>query len=361
MTSTSDAIDRVGGQQGQRLEAVVAVEQARAVAQVAAAVQVAQQFPRDMQRVREEVAEATSHIELARVAFYAVPNRGEGLSVHLARELAVIVGNIDYGVHELRRDDAAGMSEVQAFAWDVQRNSRATRTFQVPHAIMRGNRRVAIDDLQDVYRNNQNVGARAVRECVFAVLPRWLVDDAETRCRATLAAGTGVPLEERVRLALGWAKRVRVTQAQLEARVGRPVAEWTPEDLASLEVVATSIGRGETTTEEQFDQGAGRVSPDELTVPPETAPAEPSRTAAAPVGDQRPASRQQVQAVILGLRDVGVESDAEQHAWLTTELQREVTTRNSLTRAEASTVLDVLKVLRAGMPGADEQAGGGAQ
>src|SRR3954452_905817 len=136
---TTDALaavaDRLGGQQGERLEAVVAVEQARAVAQVAAQVQVAQRFPRDMNRVRAELDEACQSFDLARVAFWALPNRGQGLSVHLARELAVIWGNVDHGVHELRRDDERHMSEVQAFCWDMQRNSRATRTFQVPHAI----------------------------------------------------------------------------------------------------------------------------------------------------------------------------------------------------------------------------------
>jgi hypothetical protein len=63
---------------------------------------------------------------LANRAFYSVPNRGNGPSVHLARELARIWGNLDYGVKELRRDDAAGESEVLAFAWDQQTNVRSS-------------------------------------------------------------------------------------------------------------------------------------------------------------------------------------------------------------------------------------------
>ena len=59
-----------------------------------------------------------------------------GPSVHLARELARIWGNMDYGVHELSRDDARGMSEIRAYAWDQQTNMRSSRTFQVPHARM---------------------------------------------------------------------------------------------------------------------------------------------------------------------------------------------------------------------------------
>ncbi len=353
------AAEGIGGQNGQRLEAVVAVEQARAVAQVAAQVQVAQRFPRDMDRVRAELADACGSYELAAVAFWALPNRGQGLSVHLARELAVIWGNVDYGVHELRRDDEQGMSEVQAFCWDMQRNSRATRTFQVPHQIMApspGNKRVKIRqpivDLQDVYRNNQNAGARAMRECVFSTLPRWLVDGAERLLRETKRRGPGEPLEARVATALAWAARVRVTRPQLEQRIGRPVAAWTHEDVSDLEVIASSIGRGETTVAEQFDPAEQRVTADELGDPDADggdsppAPAEPSQVTE-PVPDDRPATQRAIGALIGRLRDHDVETDADQHAWLSRELGREVTTRTSLTRGEVTRVMQVLDVLDA--------------
>jgi hypothetical protein len=368
--------DGLGGQHGARLEAVVAVEQARVVAQVAAQVQVAQRFPRDMARVLAELDEACSHLELARVSFWALPNRGQGLSVHLARELAVIMGNVDYGVHELRRDDERGVSEVQAFCWDVQRNSRATRTFQVPHQTMKkinGRQvRVPIDDLQDVYRNNQNVGARAVRECVFATLPRWLVDRAERLCRETLHRGDGKPLDVRRSDALAWfAREQRVTREQLEHRVGRPVEQWTPEDVAQLLVVADSIRRGETTAAEQFDPVERRVSIDELEgpagdpsdprddappaggqvqteppnddTPPE--PAEPSHPVHDVNDDPRPITQAQVTRLILRLRDHDVETDEDQREWLTAELGRPIESRKDVTRGELAQVDRVLDVL----------------
>ncbi len=370
----AQAADRIGGQQQQRLEAVVAVEQARAVAQVAAQVQVAQRFPRDLDRVRIELHEACQSYELAKVAFWALPNRGQGLSVHLARELAVLWGNVDYGVHELRRDDDAHMSEIQAFCWDMQRNSKNTRTFQVPHAITitdkktRVQSRQPIVDLQDVYRNNQNAGARAMRECVFATMPRWLVDTADRLCRDTLSRGPGIPLEERVATMIDGARRFRISRAQLERRVGKPSGAWTHEDVSGLEVIAASIARGETTPAEQFDPAEPRVDPAELgnpdDVPPPAAalpedqdtpaaPAEPSQVTE-PVGDQRPATRDQVTKVILMLRDLDYETDEQQHAWLSDELRRPVTSRKDLTRGDASTVMDVLQALideRGELPG----------
>jgi hypothetical protein len=232
---------------------VTAVEQARAVAEVAAAVQVAQQFPRDMDRVRRDMQIACSSMALARRAFYAVTNRGQGPSVHLARELAQVYGNMQSGIHELRRDDDRQESEIQAFAWDIERNGRTSRTFVVPHARMRSGARVPLVDLGDITNNNNNVGARALRECIFNQLPRWLREEAEDACRATLERGDGRSVAERAESAVqGFGSRWHVTEQQLVDRLERKRANWTPQDLATLEVIYRSIDQGETTADEQF-------------------------------------------------------------------------------------------------------------
>lgn len=233
-----------------------AVEQARAVAEVAAAVQVAQMNPRDMHRAWEEMKAACSRLGLAERAFYSVKNRGSGPSVHLARELARIWGNLDYGVHELHRDDARGMSEVRAFAWDQQTNVRSSRTLQVPHQRM-----VKVDgeqvrrplvDLGDVYLNNQNIGARAVRESIFTVLPADFVAEAQDICRATIRRGDGKPLSERIANMVAKFKELGVTVGAIETRVGRKRGQWTAADLAELGVVFGSIQRGEARVDDEF-------------------------------------------------------------------------------------------------------------
>src|SRR5438128_2491865 len=76
---------------------VTAVEQARAVAEVQAAIVVAQQVPRDKDRALAEMRDSCSRMALANRAFYEVKNRGNGPSVHLARELARTWGNPGYG------------------------------------------------------------------------------------------------------------------------------------------------------------------------------------------------------------------------------------------------------------------------
>lgn len=230
------------------------VEQARAIAEVQAAVVVAQQCPRDMSRAEGEMRDACGRKALADRAFYRVPNRGNGPSVHLARELARIWGNMQYGVHELRRDDKAGMSEIQAFAWDVQTNTRSTRTFQVPHQRMVKGERKSLVDLSDVYLNNQNIGARAVRECIFTVLPTWLTETAQDLCRATIQNGDGKPLPERIeQMVQFFASTYGVTQRQIEDRLGRKRGQWDAGDVASMTIISGSLQRGEIQVSDEFD------------------------------------------------------------------------------------------------------------
>lgn len=246
-----------------------AIEQARAVAEVAAQVRVAKDFPRDMESAHAQMVRATSEPALAERAFYSVPNRGTGSSVHLLRELARCFGNIQHGVVELRRDDDEGISEVQAFAWDVENNTRSVRAFIVPHAIMVGKgatkTRKALIDITDIVNNNNSAGARAVRETIRHVLPVDFVRDAERRCYETLQPKTEADLTQRVQQALENFSRGSVTQAQLEARVGRPVAKWDAQDVATLAVLWQSLVAGETTKAEEFpEEVSGRVTAEEI-------------------------------------------------------------------------------------------------
>jgi hypothetical protein len=253
-TNRASALDRVHNAVAapDRVGQATVVEQSRAVAEVMAAVQVAQACPRNPHAARDEMLQSCRIKALADRAFYAVPNRGSGPTVHLARELARIWGNVQYGVHELSRDDDAGVSEIQAYAWDVQTNTRSVRTFQVPHARMANRQRQALTDLGDIYNNNQNVGARAVRECIFTILPPWLVEEAKDTCHRTLVEGEGKPLAQRVSDAIRAFDGIGVSVQQLEERTGKPSAKWSENDVAQLGVLFRSIDRGELQVDEEF-------------------------------------------------------------------------------------------------------------
>ncbi|AGL19526.1 hypothetical protein [Actinoplanes sp. N902-109] len=260
---TQDTVERVAMPAPVPVTQTTAVERARAVAEVAAAVQVAQQNPRDMNRAWADMQAACGRLGLAERAFYSVKNRGTGPSVHLARELARIWGNLDYGVHELHRDDERGMSEIRAYAWDQQTNVRSSRTFQVPHQRMANGKRKPLTDLQDVYLNNQNIGARAVRETILATLPADFVEEAKARCRETIERGDGKPLIERVADMVAAFAGLGVTVPAIERRLERKRGQWTAADVAELRVVFGSIKRQEARIDEEFPPEP--VAPAEIT------------------------------------------------------------------------------------------------
>jgi hypothetical protein len=256
-----------------------AVEQARAVAEVAAAVRVAQDNPRDLTAAVARMRQACAQQALADRAFYSMPRAGgrvEGSTVHLARALASCYGNLDYGIRELKRDDEAGESEMQAWAWDQELNVRSSRSFVVPHARMVGKgaakKRERLIDLGDIANNNNSVAARAVRETIFTVLPVWFVAEAEQICNNTLnGSGGDKPLSAQIADALGhYSTAFGITQGQLEDYLCRPSKDWTPQTLGSLRVLAGELSRGEKTVEGEFGGGdkaaaKSKVTAEEIT------------------------------------------------------------------------------------------------
>lgn len=264
----TNAIDRITtpnlptpGHLGQ----ATAIEQSRAVAEVQAAVVAAKQMPRDIDRALADMRRSCAQRALAERAFYNFPRAGQavtGPSISLARDLARCWGNIQYGVAELRRDDVAGISEMQAFAWDVETNTRSAQIFIVPHKKDTRGGAKAITDLRDIYENNANQGARRVREAIFAVLPTWFTEEAQELCRQTLSAGSPEEVAQRAATAVAQYARAGITVEQLEARVGRPRAQWTAEDVAELGVLFNSLSRREISRDEVFPPE--KVTADEI-------------------------------------------------------------------------------------------------
>jgi hypothetical protein len=275
-----------------RLGQGTAVEQSRAVAEVQAAIIVAQRCPRDVVEAQRQMRESCAQEALASRAFFRFPRSGQtvtGPSVHLARDLARCWGNVQYGLTELRRDDVAHQSEMLAWAWDVQTNTRATHTFIVPHARDTKGGPKPLEDLRDVYENNANQGARRVREAIFAILPPWYVEEAKDLCQRTIAHGGGKPLATRIADAIDAFASIGVRTPQLEERIGRKRAEWDANDVAQLGVIFQSIRRGEVRAEEEFapatvtaDEIAAAIPPAEPEPTPQRRPSRRTRAADTP-------------------------------------------------------------------------------
>lgn len=276
-----------------RIGQSTAVEQSRAVAEVQAAVIVAQQCPRSVPAAIEAMEEACRQRELAEQAFFRFPRAGEtveGPTVHLARELARCWGNVQYGIRELARDDVHGQSEMQAWAWDVQTNTRSSSDFIVPHKRDTKKGVKDLTDMRDIYENNANNGARRVREAIFTVLPVWFRAKAEKLCRETIENGGGIPLAQRIADAVRAFERYRVSPARLAAKFGyAKVDELRAADVAQLGVIYSSLQQGTVTVEDEFPEEAARITAADL-----AAPAPAVTQAPAPGAAPRRASKGQV-------------------------------------------------------------------
>jgi hypothetical protein len=266
---SNQSIERVSHSPA-RIGQGTAVEQSRAAAEVQAAVVVAQQCPRNINTAIAQMRESCKQPYLAERAFFRYSRAGSqitGPSVHLARELARVWGNVQYGLVEMRRDDDYGQSEMQAFAWDVQTNSRNSSTFIVPHRRDTKQGVKQLTDMRDIYENNANNGARRVREAIFAILPPWFVEEAKEICNRTLRDGGGKPLAQRVADAIKTFEGLGVTADSIETKLGRPSGNWTEHDVAQLLVIYRSINQGEVTADDEFP--AARVTAEEITGGPQ--------------------------------------------------------------------------------------------
>jgi hypothetical protein len=231
------------------------IEQSRAIAEVQGSIVLAQQRPRDTTRAIEDMRMSCGIKEMADCAFFKFPRGGSnitGASVQLARELARCWGNIDYGIKELSRNDGQGQSEMLAFAWDLETNVRAETTFIVPHLRDKKGGPERLVDVRDIYEVNANMGARRLREQIFAVLPRWFTEQAEQACHDTLQNGGGEPLPLRITKMVEAFAQLGITKKQLEKKVAGSIDKIDPVTLANLAITYKSIRRGEISKDDEF-------------------------------------------------------------------------------------------------------------
>ena len=252
-----------------------AIEQTRAVAEVQGALVVAQQRPRDIARARHNILESCKIPAFAERAFFTYKRGGERIndvSIHFATELARCWGNIDYGIKELERKEHS--SEMLAFAWDLETNTRIENVFDSPHLRHTKHGTKTLTDNRDIYENNANLAARRLRECIKRCLPPWLIEEAKDACRHTVEHGGGVPLEQRIGQAVEFAGENGLSKDDLEKTVGRPTNQWTGSDVANLRIKFQSLKRGEITLAEAFEIDRASTVAKELAAPSE--PQEPA-------------------------------------------------------------------------------------
>ena len=176
----SNGQNQVVHHHSQSNSALVSTESQRAIAEVQAALAIAKSFPRDRVAAVDRILNDCQRSGLAQVAIYQYARGGTSISgptIRLAESLAQNWGNIQYGVRELSQ--ANGESTVEAFAWDVETNTRQTKIFQVPHVrYTKSGGAIKLIDPRDIYEAVANNGARRLRACILGVIPGDIVEAA---------------------------------------------------------------------------------------------------------------------------------------------------------------------------------------
>lgn len=236
--------------------ALANIEQSRAVAEVQAGIVLARSNPRNEVRAYSRIMKACKRKSLAERASYSFKRGGSlvtGPTIRLAEVLANSWENIHYGFREIGRKD--DYSEIEAFAHDLETNTRVTRQFQVRHYRDTRAGAKAVTAERDKYELVASMAQRRVRSCLLEIIPGDIVDAAEEACKATLLHDIG-NIEEKGSAILKAFSELGVTQEMIEAHLDRSIKSIVPADVVSLQGIYRSIRDGIAPASDFFDLSA---------------------------------------------------------------------------------------------------------
>jgi hypothetical protein len=238
-------------QQGQ---ALVEVEQQRAISEVQGAIILAKKFPRNQIEAMDRITTACQRPGLAEQAVYEYARGGSaisGPSIRLAEAIAQNWGNIQFGIKELEQRN--GESTVEAFCWDMETNTRQVKTFQVKHErYTKASGRKALEDPRDIYEQTANQGARRLRACILGIIPGDVIDAAVNQCDQTLKAKADTSPDALKKLLEAF-EAYHVSKEQIEKRIQRRLDTITPAQLIQLRKIYNSLKDGMSSAADWFD------------------------------------------------------------------------------------------------------------
>ena len=236
----------------------------RQAQEVQAAMVIAKKFPRDDVESYNRIIQSCKRKSLAESAMYEYPRGGTkvtGPSIRLAESMAQNWGNLDFGITELDQRD--GESQVMAYAWDLETNTRQVKIFSVPHVRSTKKGNVPLTDPRDIYEMVANQGARRLRSCILGIIPGDVVEAAVRECQKTLVSGNDKPLIDRVRDGIRlFEEKFSVTQEMIEKYIGCKCEAFSENDMIRLNNVYRSLRDGMASREQYFDlptPGAGEA------------------------------------------------------------------------------------------------------
>lgn len=234
--------------------ATSSAESQRAVAEVQSAMIVAKMNPRDPIAATDRILNACTRATLADAAVYTYARGGSnvsGPSIRLAEAMAQCWGNLQFGIREL--DKRNGESTVQAFAWDVETNTKREMTFQVSHTRHTKRGVYRLEDPRDIYETIANQGARRLRACILAIIPGDVTEAAVKQCEVTMHAKADITPEAMKKMMEAF-EVFGVSKEQIEKRIQRRVDAIQPAQVVSLKKIYASLRDGMSVAQDWFEK-----------------------------------------------------------------------------------------------------------
>lgn len=234
MARESNAVtDIVGIREAQEVQAMIAV---------------AKRFPRDQIHAMDRILQSCARPGLAEGAIYQYSRGGSdvsGPSIRLAESIAQHWGNFQFGFRELSRGkiDNVGYSDVEAYAWDLESNTRKPIAFRVRHWRDTKAGGYALKDERDIYELVANQASRRVRNCILAVIPGDVTEAAVDQCEVTLKTTADCSPEAVQKMVVAFAQ-FGVTKQQIEDRIKRRLDSVTPALMVQMKKIYASLRDG---------------------------------------------------------------------------------------------------------------------
>jgi len=228
-------------------------------AEVDVQVATAKRFPRTVSKfLKAAESLATIDRKTADSCLYGLPRGGKiiaGASIRLAEIIAGTWGNlrIDSRIIDVGRE----FITAQATAWDMETNLAVKQEVRRRITDKNGNR---YKSDMIIMTGNAAISI-AIRNAVFRVVPRSLVDKLYDAARV-VAVGNAQTMIDRRAAALATFAKMGVTPDRVLAVVDKPSAEdINAEDLGTLLGLLNAIRDGATTVDRAFPQAAPEASP----------------------------------------------------------------------------------------------------
>jgi hypothetical protein len=216
---------------------------------------IARANPRDQIVAMDRIINACTRPTLADAAVYTYAKGGSdvsGPSIRLAETIAQCWGNMQFGIREL--DQVNGESSVQAYAWDVETNTRREITFQVPHVRFTKRGSYKLTDPREIYELVANQGSRRLRACILAVIPGDVTEAAVQQCEVTMKSKADTSQEAMQKMVVAF-EPFGVTKDQIEKRIQRRIEAIQPAQVVSLKKIYASLRDGMSAIEDWFEVG----------------------------------------------------------------------------------------------------------